>query len=72
MSTLGDLSPARRELAVAVIDWMQRAADLWQRSTDAAQRRILNAVSLNRTLSDVTLVTTKRKPFDAIAERLEN
>ncbi len=67
---LGDLSPARRELAVAVFDWSQRATDFWQRSTDAAQRRILNAVYLNRTLSDVTLVTTKRKPFDAIAERL--
>ncbi|MCO6454796.1 MAG: recombinase family protein [Pirellulaceae bacterium] len=70
MGGLGDLSPARRELAVAVFDWSQRATDFWQGSTDAAQRRILNAVYLNRTLSDVTLVTTKRKPFDALAERL--
>jgi site-specific DNA recombinase len=72
MGSLGDFSPARRELAVAVFDWMQKATDFWQGSTDAAQRRVLNAVYLNRTLSDVTLATTKRKPFDVFAGRLEN
>lgn len=58
MGGLGELSPARRELTVAVFDWSQRATDFWQGSTDAAQRRIFNAVYLNRTLSDVTLVTS--------------
>ena len=30
---------------------------------------ILDAVCLNRTLSDVSLVTEKRKPFDVLAKR---
>jgi len=53
IGTLAELSPERRELALAVFDWSQRAKDFWQGSTGAAQRRILNAVYLNRTRSDV-------------------
>ena len=33
------------------------------------KRTILECVSLNRTVSDVSLVLTKRKPFDFFAER---
>lgn len=33
------------------------------------KRRILEAVSLNRMLGDVSLVIAKRKPFDELAKR---
>ena len=39
------------------------------RFKDAAKRAILEAVSLNRLLSDVSLVTVKRKPFDILAKQ---
>jgi len=35
------------------------------------RREILDSICLNRTLSDVTLVATKREPFDVLAEGLE-
>ncbi len=34
------------------------------------KREILNAVSLNRMLGDVSLVVEKRKPFDELVKRL--
>jgi site-specific DNA recombinase len=66
---LGDASRTPGETAVALFDWTQRAAEAWRGSNTAVRREILNAVCLNRTLSDVSLVTTKRKPFDVLAER---
>ena len=38
------------------------------RSNNAVRREILNAVCLNRTLTDVNLNVTKRKPFDVSAK----
>jgi hypothetical protein len=35
------------------------------------RREILDTVCLNRTLSDVSLVGTKRKPFDILSEGLD-
>ena len=67
----GDMDPARGELAVSLFDWTQRAADIWRGSNNAVRREILDAVCLNRTLSDVNLVTTKRKPFDVFAKGLD-
>lgn len=58
----------RGELALAVFDFMQNAADLWKRSKPPLRREILAAVSLNRRVSDVSLVLEKRKPFDISAE----
>ncbi len=49
----------------------QRAADIWRGSNNAVRREILNAVCLNRTLTDVNLDATKRKPFDVFAKGLE-
>ena len=46
-------------------------ADLWQPSNSAGKREILECVSLNRVVSDVTLCVEKRKPFDFLAERPE-
>ena len=68
---LGDAGPGRAQTALTLFDWSQRAADLWRGSNNALRREILDSVCLNRTLSDVSLVATKRKPFDVFAERLE-
>jgi site-specific DNA recombinase len=59
----------RGETALTLFDWSQRAADRWYGSNNALRREILDSVCLNRVLSDVSLVTTKRKPFDVFAER---
>ena len=69
LAQVGDAAPARGESALVLFDWSQRAADLWRGSNNAIRREILDSVCLNRTLSDVSLVTTKRKPFDVFAER---
>ncbi len=57
------------ETALQLFDWSQKAADLWRGSNNVLRREILDAVCLNRTLSDVSLVTEKRKPFDVLAKR---
>ena len=49
----------------------QNAAEIWRGSNSAARREILNAVCLNRTLSNVSLDATKRKPFDVFAKQPE-
>jgi hypothetical protein len=71
MTQLGDAGPVRADAALALFDWAQRADELWRRSNNALRRQILDAVCLNRSLSDVNLVTTKRKPFDVLAEGLD-
>jgi hypothetical protein len=58
----------RGELALTAFDFMQNAADLWKRSKTGVRREILAAVSLNRKVSDVSLVLEKRKPFDLAIE----
>ena len=67
--SLGDLDPARGQLAVTLFDWSQRATDVWRGSNNAIRRDILDAVCLNRCLNDVTLVLQKRNPFDDFDER---
>ena len=52
--------PANGELPLKVYNFRQNRAD---------RLTILDCVSLNRTLDDVTLVMTKRRPFDWLAER---
>lgn len=68
LAQLGDVDPASGKAAVAIFDWTQRASEIWLGSNNAVRREILDAVCLNRTLSDVTLGTVKRKPFDAFDE----
>ena len=72
MAQLGDVDPARGETALALFDWTQTAAETWRGSNNSIRREILDSVCLNRTLGDVNLVTTKRKPFDAFAEGLNS
>ena len=71
LAEMGDTDPARGKMATALFDWTQRAAETWRGSNNAIRREILDAVCLNRTLSDVNLVATKRKPFDVFAEGLD-
>ncbi|MGE3778394.1 MAG: hypothetical protein AB7F89_14500 [Pirellulaceae bacterium] len=70
LAQLGDLRPTDVQAAVAVFEFSQNAAEIWRGSKIAEKRELLETVSLNRTLGDVTLVVEKRKPFDILAERL--
>ena len=47
----------------------RNAPEIWRGSKIAEKRELLETVSLNRTLGDVTLIAEKRKPFDIVAER---
>ncbi len=69
LDRLGDSDRSRTAGALGVLDFSQRAAEIWHGSNNAVRREILDVVYLNRALSDVSLVTTKRKPFDILAER---
>jgi hypothetical protein len=53
----------------ALFDFSQNLVELWRGSNTDVRREILDCVSLNRTVSDVSLCITKRKPFDFLAER---
>jgi site-specific DNA recombinase len=57
-------------LALAIFDWTRIAAEIWRGSNSSVRREILDVVCLNRTLSDVNLDATKRKPFDFLGEGL--
>ena len=61
--------PAFGQTALAVFDFSQNLVPLWRGSNSARKRTILEAVSLNRTVSDVSLVLVKRRPFDFLVER---
>lgn len=56
------------EQAVEAFDLAQSAADRWRISNKDERRALLDAVLLNKTLNATSLVTTKRKPFDVLAE----
>jgi len=58
------------ETVLEVFDLAQVAAERWEVLDKAGRREILDTVLLKRTLSDTSLVTTKRKPFDVFAEGL--
>ena len=53
---------------VSLFDWTQNAAEIWRGSNNRVRREILDLVCLNRTLGDLNLYATKRKPFDVFAE----
>ena len=55
--------------ALALFDFSQNLVNIWHGSNSEEKREVLNCVSLNRMLSDVTLVVEKRKPFDFLVER---
>ncbi|HEY4313619.1 MAG TPA: recombinase family protein [Pirellulales bacterium] len=71
LARLGDVDPVREQSVLKLFDWTQRAAEVWRRSNSAVRREILDTLCLNRMLSDVNLITQKRKPFDLFAKGLE-
>ena len=56
------------EHILATFDFAQNAAQDWAVSGKDDRRKILCRVLLKRSLSDVTLVTTKKKPFDVLVK----
>ncbi|MEX2170019.1 MAG: recombinase family protein [Pirellulales bacterium] len=71
LANLGDVDPACGATALALFDFTQKAADFWRGSNITVKREILDLICLNRALSDVTLVTVKRKPFDHFANKAD-
>ena len=63
------VGPADVESALAIFDFTQNAAEIWLRSKIPEKRQILESLSLNRSLGDVSLYVAKREPFDKLAER---
>ncbi|MFW6032206.1 MAG: recombinase family protein, partial [Phycisphaeraceae bacterium] len=61
--------PACGEAALATFEFSQNLVEIWRGSNLAKKRDLLEMVSLNRKVSDVTLVLEKRKPFDFLVER---
>ena len=66
----GNVDLTRGTDVLTVYEWSQKAAKIWRGSNTAVRRQILDSICLNRQVSDVTLVTTNRKPFDFWVERL--
>ena len=54
---------------LALFDFSQQLVNVWHRSNSDGKRQVVDCVSLNRTVDDVTLVLAKRSPFDYLAER---
>lgn len=69
LATCSDLGAEDVRTALGVFAFAQNAAEIWRGSTMGQKREILDSVSLNRLLGDVTLVVEKRKPFDELAKR---
>jgi len=64
------VEPSDVRAALAVFEFSQKIPKIWRDSNMLEKRRILETVSLNRVLGDVTLELEKRKPFDELAKRL--
>ena len=70
LAASGEVDAEDVRTALGVFQFAQHAAQIWRSSKMDQKREILDAVSLNRMLGDVTLVVEKRKPFDVLAEGL--
>jgi len=57
------------EMAEKVFNLTQKAADTWLGSNSVIRRELLDVLSLNRGLTNTSLVVTWNKPFDALAEQ---
>ena len=58
-----------RKPDIRIFELSQKAADLWGGSNNTLKRELLETLSLNRNVSNVSLCITKRKPFDILAAR---
>ena len=63
-----NFDPSKGDGAMQIFNFSQKATDLWHGSNNTLKRDLLESLSLNRTVSDVSLCITKRKPFDVLAE----
>ncbi|MCL2640337.1 MAG: recombinase family protein [Phycisphaerales bacterium] len=57
-----------RNRVLETFDFAQNVGERWKVSDTDVRRQILVSTLLKRSLSDVSLVTTKRKPFDVFTE----
>ena len=64
-----EFEPSDVRVALNVFEFAQNAAEIWRGSKMLEKREILESVSLNRMLGDVSLVIAKRKPFCELAKR---
>ena len=69
LGNVATLEPPDVRAALVFFEFSQNVPDLWRGSKMLEKRRILETLSLNRMLGDVTLVLEKRKPFDELAKR---
>ncbi|MCL2645400.1 MAG: recombinase family protein [Phycisphaerales bacterium] len=68
---LAEAAPPSEEFRKRVLetfDFAQNVGARWKVSDTDLRRQILTCILLKRSLSDVSLVTTKRKPFDVFTE----
>ncbi len=74
MEEAGNANATGGDTALSVFDFSQNIVGIWRGSNFRGRREILECVSSNVALSDVSLMVAKRKPFDFLAERplLEN
>jgi site-specific DNA recombinase len=56
------------DMATAIFDLTQRAAETWLRSSTSVRRELLDVFYSNRLLDDVSLYSEWRKPFDSLAK----
>jgi site-specific DNA recombinase len=59
------------ELAVKAFELSQRLRERWLTADFHVKRQILELLCLNCSLQDATLCVTLRKPFDVLAEGVE-
>lgn len=57
---------------LGVFEFSQNIENLWCGSNYARKRQLLEIVSLNRHVSDVSLCVQKNKPFDILSKRLNS
>ena len=69
LATSGEVDAEDVRTALGVFQFAQNAAQIWRGSKMDQKREILDSLSLNRLLGDVTLVVEKRKPFDELVKR---
>ncbi len=69
MSKEAKLNADYKDMAVAIFDLTQRAAETWRGSNNAFRRELLDVLCLNRSLDSASLCLDWRKPFDGLAER---
>ena len=69
LAKVAHANPTDVRTALAVFEFSQKIPEIWRGSKIDQKREILESLSLNRLLGDVTLVLEKRKPFDELAKR---